>query len=72
MIYETFRNEINAIEEWSAKRISECFYHFLPQSKPRKGHRCRIRGVASIYIPNKTYCEQILVNLQSHDINLMF
>lgn len=72
MVYDTFRNEVNATEEWTAKRISECFYHYLPQSRPRKGYRCRIRGVSMIYIPKKAYCERILVNLQSHDINLMF
>jgi len=70
VIYETFR--LNATEEWSEKRISECFYHFLPKSRPRKGHRCRIRGVGMIYIPNKEYCEQILVQIQSHNINLIF
>jgi hypothetical protein len=70
VIYDTFR--LNTTEEWSEKRISECFYHFLPQSRPRKGYRCRIRGVSMIYIPKKAYCERILVNLQTHDINIMF
>ena len=72
VIYETFRNEVNTTEEWSEKRISECFYHFLPQSRPRKGYRCRIRGISMIYIPKKAYCEQILLQLQSHNINLIF
>ena len=70
VIYETFRKESS--EEWTAKRISECFYHFLPKSKPRKGHRSRIRGVSMLYIPNREYCEQILLQIQSHNINLIF
>jgi len=70
VIYDTFRKE--STEEWTAKRISACFYHFLPKSKPRKGHRSRIRGVSMLYIPKREYCKQILVQLQSHNINLVF
>ena len=72
IIYETFLAEVNETDGWNPKKISNEFYHFFPQSKPRKNTRVRKNGIACIFIPNREYCEEIFVKLQSHDINLIF
>jgi len=72
IIYETFLAEVNETDGWNPKKISNEFYHFFPQSKPRKNTRVRKNGIACIYIPNREHCEEIFAKLQSCDINLIF
>jgi hypothetical protein len=40
--------------EWSPKRISEALYRTFPRSRPIKGRREKLRGIAVIEIPSKS------------------
>ena len=61
-IYNSFKNELNAIEvfDWTPKRISQSIYSLIPESRPRKGARTRLKGVPSIYIPQFNVCAKHL------------
>ena len=72
LIYESFLSCVNATSDWNSKSISQEFYKMLPLSKPMKNHRLRRRGVDVIFIPSKSYCEKLLQQWQSNDINLIF
>ncbi len=48
--------------DWSPKRISEQIYRLLPATKPKKGFRERIKGVAVIHIPSEEECLEMIAN----------
>ena len=71
-IYSSFEMFVNEVDGWNPKRISSEFYRMLPPSKPRKYHRVRQKGKSMIYIPDRTYCEKLLKQWTSSDVNLIF
>ena len=57
-------------QEWSPKRISEHLYQLLPSTKPIKGKREKLRGVAVIAIPHKTVCYDVLESINVQPLRL--
>lgn len=73
LVYESYWEVVGRKHEWSAKRISEALYLLFPQSRPKKGERHRLRGVAVINIPNEERCREVLDNLKmTHNLQLLF
>jgi hypothetical protein len=74
-VYESFWEVVGSARqpEWTAKRISEALYHLFPQSRPKKGARVRLRGVAVINIPSEEQCREVLARVQTEqDFRLLF
>ena len=73
-IYRTFLNELNDTEamDWTPKRISQEFYAILPESRPKKGARTRVKGVPCIFIPQLHVCRKYLEQYNNTNINIRF
>jgi len=73
-IYRTFKQELNDVEamDWTCKRISQEFYAMLPETRPKKGARTRVKGVPCIFIPQFHVCQRYLEQYNNSNINLRF
>ena len=73
-IYRTFKQELNDVEalDWTSKRISQEFYSMLPETRPKKGARTRVKGVPCIFIPQFHVCQRYLEQYNNSNINLRF
>ena len=64
IIYDTFLQEVNIKEHWSKKRISNEIYISMPSTKPDHGKRIRRGKISMMWIPSRSYCEELLRNWQ--------
>ena len=73
-IYRTFKQELNDVEamDWTCKRISQEFYAMLPETRPKKGARTRVKGVPCIFIPQFHVYQRYLEQYNNSNINLRF
>ena len=73
-IYRTFKQELNDLEalDWTSKRISQEFYSMLPETRPKKGARTRVKGVPCIFIPQFHVCRKYLEQYNNTNINIRF
>ena len=63
-VYDSWHEFVGSpvADDWSPKRISEQIYRLLPATKPKKGFRERIKGVAVIHIPSEEECLEMIEN----------
>jgi hypothetical protein len=64
IIYDTFLEEVNIKQNWSIKRICNQFYNSMPSTKPDHGKRIRRGKISMMWIPSRSYCEELLKNWQ--------
>jgi len=64
IIYDTFLQEVNIKQNWSPKRISNEIYNSMPSTKPDHGKRIRRGKISMMWIPSRSYCEELLRNWQ--------
>lgn len=62
IIYDTFLQEVNINQNWSTKRISNEIYNSMPPTKPDHGKRIRRGKISMMWIPSRSYCEELLRN----------
>lgn len=65
VIYESFLATVGEKTLWSNKLICEQIYDILPESRPRKGKRPRIKTRDAIFIPSREIVEERLHELES-------
>jgi hypothetical protein len=64
IIYDTFLQEVNIKQNWSTKRICNEIYFSMPSTKPDHGKRIRRGKISMMWIPSRSYCEELLKNWQ--------
>ena len=63
-LLQSFHQTLHMPEQWPAKRFWQALYGIVPQSRPAKHTRVKLRGVDCVYIPSR---EDILANIAAYE-----